>query len=382
LNRIKRLGSVAVLATALSGYHNLLRAQDNQQAQDVQQNQDAGSGPKDSGLFLNTTQSTGNAIITQSLSESFLKLGSNSIAVVGGGTNTINLNGENTYTYDIGAKYSIEGTGQLRFTYLNSNGRSSYGPDWDLKFFSSDSANFNISLLGDLSTVFMPSDSNRHIDFGIGEKFNFDKSNNLFFIVSERGTDHLKSLRVGYMYLSKERLAALLVDHTEGFKDVYSVYLGLPQTRVIGTYDPNSKTLSTVSFLTFGNGPIPEYPRLYLLSNQFILTQRSVPDSDNTHGFPPTFFLTGDKPLGDFFRIIFDKNPMDRTGIDFDMENAMLLRTKKNSGFVLTQNATKDALGIDHFGGGFGYKFRRLGTTPVVILQSRGLITFGLNFSY
>jgi hypothetical protein len=385
---MKKMTSAAVLAASLVVGPRLLRAQDSQQLQATQnqtqevKNQCTNNELKTSGLFLNTSQYQNDALTVKSVSETYLDSGCNTLWLVGGQTNTISFNGANQYTYDIGAKYVIDNKSQLRFTYVNTNGGTSYGADWDLRVTSFYKEKLNLSLLGDLSSVSFSPSANNVINYGIGGKVNFYTNHNFFALTSKRTASQTGTLRLGYMYLSKERIASFIVDHRNGAKDAYSAFLGLPKFRFIGAYDQNSSTFSSVTFASFGNGPMPAYARTLLLSNQYILTQRSVVDSDNTYGFQPPFFLSPKGAIGDFVRLIFNKNPKDRTGIDFAIYNATMFKRHNQSGVVLTENITEDTKGARHYGGGIGYKFLRNGLTPVITFQTGRVVTFNLNFKY
>lgn len=386
---IRRAVFTIALGVGLTlGYSGLLRAQERQSQQTTQTQQESPKteekNPTTSGIFLSATQSTDKSVNTQSVSETFFDVNGNDLWLVAGQNNTINVNGKNSSAFDFGLRFSTKQKNLVRFTYFNDNGKSSYGIDWDWIVKRAFDGNVKFAVLGDISSVDFSADKARHIDFGLGGKLTLYDNHNLFFLLSKRGVIGTDSARIGYVYWSKEKLAALVVDHKEGSRDVYNMFIGAPLVRFFGTLDPNTHIISTLTFFTSGNGPLPKYASLELPATQYIFTQRTVTDSDNRYGFQPPFFLTAHPQgtFGEFLKLAFNRNPSDKSGYDFLVYNAILYSMHSGNCIVFTQNATKDSFGVGHYGGGLGYMFANHRITPVLIFQSGGIWTFNLHFRY
>lgn len=379
MNSLKRYAASALISLALAGAHNLSAAQQAQQ-QSVQQKDDNQSSKNNrasaSGLGLNTTRYE-NDFSTLSSSLTFFNFGKSELWLVGGQEYNAATGRRD---FDIGLKY-LKGKNLLRGTLATSRDskgkeRLSAGVDWDVVLDSYKNA--DVSLLGDASSVYS---RGRHTDFGIGTKLTFSKNHNAFFLYSNRGEKDKSSYRTGYMFYSDEKLGAVIVDYAKGGKPSATGFLGLPHQRIILSYDPNSHSISSNNILVFGNSPIPKYARAGLLANQFILTQRSVTDSDAAHFFQSPFFLDPKGKISDVLRVNFSYDTKQEELSSLLVYNALLVRTKDKDGIVFTQNINR-ANGKNYYGSGIGYKFGHV--TPVLIIQGGDArrITFDINFSY
>lgn len=373
MKRIKRYvaGAMAALLLAASSASH---AQEKPQAPQTTASTNSSGGVKVSGLGLNTTQYK-NGLNTSTVSLTFFTFPKSELWLVGG--QDYSREGKNDF--DIGLKY-VRGGSLLRGTLVSSKDKSgkqkiSGGADWDVVLAPYE--NGGIYLLGDVSSV---DKGKKRADFGIGTKFR-RKNHNAFFLYSNRGEAHVSTYRTGYMFLDDEKIAALVADYPENGKITFTGYLGLPEHRFIVSYDPNSHDISSVSILTFGNEPLPYYARAVLLSNQFILTQHSVPDSDANHVFQSPFFLEPKGKISDVARFHFSYDTKDDNLRSLYFYNALMVKTQGKQGVVLTQNIDREG-GDMYYGGGVGYKFGH--ATPVVIFQAgdKQRVLFDFNVSY
>ncbi len=371
----KRYIANAMLALLLNSVPVVLHAQEPQKPQTSQTASASSSEVKVSGLGLNTTRYDRD-IDTSTVSLTFFNFPESELWLVGGQ----NYDSNNQNNFDLGLKY-VRGKDLLRGTLVYSKStdgkeKVSGGVDWDALIGSYQG--IGISLLGDVSSV---DRDKRHTDFGIGTKLNFSKDHNAFFLYSNRSEEDTNSYRIGYMFLDKEKLAALVVDHPEKGKPAFTGFLGLPEHRFVLSYDPNNHDISSINILTFGNASIPYYARALLLSNQYILTQHSVSDSDANHVFQSPFFLEPKRKISAVARLHFSYDIKKDALKNLYFYNALMIGTRNKQGLVLTQNIDKTNGNMYH-GGGVGYKFGNV--TPVIIFQTgdNRRVTFDLNFSY
>ncbi len=229
----------------------------------------------------------------------------------------------------------------------------------------------------------MATDTRRRTDEGVGGGINFLTSQNLFVIVSDRGTNEGRqkahSQRFGYEFKGKRKLGAFLVDHQNGMTPVYSGFWGSSSMRFIGIYDPenvyntNGKaggTFVSQLYLSLGNGGLPQYTVGEQLSTEFIETARTnlsrinsfedlFADSSNTYraSTPPLAYLNIPiGPISDFGKVKYDITPADRFGKDYDIWDGFMIRVKRGIGIGFIGDFTKDTKGINHIGGGAGIK--------------------------
>lgn len=345
-----------IIVPVLAGYMSVFSALP-AYAQSDQENNNHARAVSVNGVGLNTTQhKDGFSSLSTSLTS--LDFSDSDLLVVGG--QNYSTAGRNDI--DVGVKY-LKGRSMIRATLAKSvvmgetdvgkEAKLSGGVDWDAALASY--RGMDVSLLGDVSSL----EDGRYVDFGVGTKLRFHGGHNAFFLYSDRS--HSDSYRFGYMFLDDEKIASLVADVGDE-KTVFSGFLGLPDQRFILSYDTGTDKISSNSIIAFSNEPLPYYARAMLLSNQFILTRRSVTDSDADHFFQSPFFLNPRGKVSDIFRLNFVYGAKD--------------------GIVLTQNIDT-ANGSTYYGGGIGYKFGRI--TPVARVQSGKngrTITTDINFSY
>jgi hypothetical protein len=380
MNRMKKFASAAVLAASLYLGQGLLRAQAAPQEQPQQTQTAANSGAKIAGIDLNTT-SLGKDYTSTTLSETFLDLGSGrSLWLVGGQAYDRNLFSNSA---DFGLKY-VDGKNLFRVTVRDDENTSgsldvSYGFDTEIYI------NKSLTLLGDVSDFRLNGRS--YTDFGVGQQIKFGTKNSVVLIYSDR--QNTNSYRVGYMFDAPNRLASFLVDYRDGAKPVYTGFLSFVKyERFIASYDPNTKTASTYNLFAFGNKEIGDYAMRTFLKEQYILTDRSVTDSDSTVVFPASFFVSPRHKYADLLRINVVSNLGTRDVIGAFLDNAFMIGTSKDSGYIFTQNFTKNTSSMKpnvsdtHYGVGFGYRFGHLANfTPILSIQSEGA-TINLSASF
>ncbi len=194
---------------------------------------------------------------------------------------------------------------------------------------------------------------------------------------------------LGYLLDSPKILLSILADYKAGSKPMYTGFLSLVKyDRFVASYDPNTKTFSSSNLFAFGNRELSSYVMVGVLREQYILTRRSVVDSDNTVGFPAASFVNPKNKYADVLRVSFsfDLGMKGFTGAFID--NAFMIRTSGTSGYLFVQNLTENASPIrpsvysTYYGAGFGYRFGRLADlTPILSFQSKG-ITINLSASF
>lgn len=370
-----------MLGLLLAGVPATSHAQEPQVSQPSQAVSTNSNEVKVSGIGLNTSKYDDYSS-TSTVSMTFFTFPKSELWLISGQDySAVNRNEAGTKKeFDIGLRY-VRGDNLLRGTLVSSNDKNgkqkiSAGADWDVVLAPYE--NGGISLLGDVSSVGRTS---RQTDFGIGTKFRLRDNHNVFFLYSKRGENRASSYRTGYMFLDKEKMAALVADYPENGKLVFTGYLGLPEHRFIASYDPNNHDVSSVNVVTFGNEPLPYYARATFLSGQLILTQHSVTDSDYNYLFQSPFFLEPKGKASDVLRLHFSYDTEHDKLRGLYLYNALMVKTEGKKGIVLTQNIDK-ANGNMYYGGGAGYKFGH--ATPVAIFQTgdKRRITFDLNFSY
>lgn len=135
--------------------------------------------------------------------------------------------------------------------------------------------------------------------------------------------------------------------------------------------------------VAFGNAPLPVYATRGLLANQFILTKRSVPDSDALHFFQPTFFVSPDRRVADIFRLNISYDLKNEKIRGLLVYNVAMIKTKRGDGILFSQNVNHED-GKNQYGLGIGYKFGKFGMAPIIRFPIKNnrkvVIEFSLNY--
>lgn len=380
MNRMKKIASVAVLATSLFACQGLLRAQSAPQDQTEQTQAATTKGVKVSGLDISLTN-LGKDNTSTTLSETYLDFGHNrSLWIVGGQTYDSNLFSNSA---DFGLKY-VDGKNLFRITMrddknLSGNFDISYGFDTETYI------NKAFTLLGDVSNFRI--DGRRYVDFGVGPQIKFGTENSIFFIYGDR--QNTNNYRIGYLFDGPTRLLSFFVDYKDGSTPIYTGFLSFVKYgRTFASYNPNTKTLFSGSLFTFGNKELPDYAMRGLLKEQYILSNRSVVDSDNTAIPPSSLFVSPKDRHADVLRVHFSSDFKTGRFTGALIDNAFMIGTSGGSGYIFTQNLTRNTSAIrpmpvnTYCGAGFGYRFGHLANlTPTVEIQSKGF-TINLSASF
>jgi len=380
MNRVKKITSAAVLAASLYLGQGLLRAQSTPQ-DPMQQTQAATTKEvKVTGLDLSLTN-IGKDSTSTILSETYLDFGHNrNLWIVGGQAYDSNLFSNSA---DLGLKY-VDGKNLFRVTIRDDKNSSgdfdvSYGLDTETYI------NKTFTLLGDVSNF--RADGRSYVDFGVGPQIKFGTENSIFFIYGNRQNTDNYSL--GYLLDGPKCLFSILANYRKGLAPVYTAFLSFVKyDRFTASYDPNTKTFSSYNLFSFGNKELPGYAMVGLLKEQYILTSRSVVDTDNTLVVPASFFVSPKNKYADVLRVNFSSNFETRSFTGAFIDNAFMIRTSGTSGYIFTQNLTKNTSPIksntanNYYGAGFGYRFGHLADlTPTFNFQSKGF-TISLSTSF
>ena len=392
-----------------------LRAQDAQIATPQASTEQVKSGNPVSDNLFGMVQRLDNATTLQFANKTVIGLGGDrSLWVVDGKQDKFDSYGNDANGYDAGLKLTF-GNGRdlswVRGTVLNDvneSDRFSYGVDFDVRMLSN--SDMGLSLLGDLSSMHLSSDTGRHRNYGTGLNFNFLQDQNVFAMANSKGVnetsvqitgsgkktvkfeENVSGSRVGYVYTNyKDHIASVFADNQDGMKSVWNTFVGWENVRFMGSYDPNLKTSWTQTYLTFGMGKLTDRTLTSQIMDQFVYAERAnlikggLLDSDNTvrASTPPVYLATAGKPehdLGQFIKFSWKVNPKDAGHNDFDMYGVTAFR----SGLLITENITKDPLGKVHYGGGIGFKPWGHRSLPAVVLvvQTRNEVQGALVYTF
>lgn len=371
MQKMKKLATVATLASAFMLHPGIIQAQSAPHELAQQASTVANKETKVTGLDLNMA-SSGKDNASTTLSETYLDLGRNrTLWTVGGQAYDQNLL---INTGDFGLKY-VDGKNLFRGTIrYDSDALGKLGVSYG--FDTETYINRHFTILGDVSKS--KSNGKSHVDFGAGQQVKFGAKNSVLFIYGDR--QNTNNYRLGYLFDSPGALVSILADYEQKTKPVFTGFLSVKNYRFTESYDPNSQNIFTANIFAFGNKQLPMYLMRGLLKEQYILTTRTVVDSDNTVVAPASLFVNPKGKFGDFLRVNISSDPKTKTVGSAFIDNAFMIRASGNDGFVLYQNLNKNP-GIKpntysvYYGAGIGYRFGRLANlTPVVDAGPKGLL--------
>jgi hypothetical protein len=378
MQKLKGIALAATLASAFILPPTMLRSQSSPQ-NEMPSVQTVTKAPNATGIDLNRSNVGINDSST-TLSETYLNFQK--------GRSVWIMEGQNYDTKmlynssDISVKY-VDSKNLLHVTLRDDRDTSgkfqiSYGADTEAYI------NRSATLLGDLSKLRV--NGNSYIDFGVGPQIKFNKNNSVFFIYSNR--QQTNNSRLGYLFDGSESLFSIFMDYKQHNKPVWTGFISINDyRRSYVSYDPNSRALSTANLLSFGNTPLPTYVMTGILKQQYILTNHSVLDSDNTVIPPSIIFVDPKHKIADVLRVHLSATVSPNTIPGALVDNALMINTSKRGGILFTQTLNKSqsamspALSNTFYGAGGGYKFKGSQIAIAVGVQSQGC-TFTLTKTF